>query len=59
MIPMIFIVAMVGIGILIYLKNKQENRAIDRRNRLAEKQEELIEMLRKKNETENKEDYES
>jgi len=56
---MIFIAAMVAIVILIYLKNKQENRAIDRRNRLAEKQEELIEMLRKQNEKENKEDNES
>jgi hypothetical protein len=33
------------------LKNKQENRAIDRRNKLAEKQDELIEMLQNKNET--------
>lgn len=37
-------------------KNKQANRMIDRRNRMAEKQDELIEMLRKQNETENKKD---
>lgn len=30
------------------LKNKQENRAIDRHNRLAEKQDELIQMLKEK-----------
>ena len=40
----------------LFFKNKQESRMIDRRNRLAEKQEELIEMLRQKNETENKKD---
>ncbi|WP_460554778.1 hypothetical protein [Ferruginibacter profundus] len=33
----------------LFFKNKQENRAIDRRNRIAEKQEELVEQLRKNN----------
>jgi hypothetical protein len=56
---MILIGAFVAIGIFIYLKNRQDNRAIDRRNRLAEKQEELIEMLQKKNESENKKDNEN
>jgi hypothetical protein len=56
---MIYIAVFVAIGIFIYFKNKQDNRAIDRRNRLAEKQEELMEMLQKKNETENKTDNES
>ena len=50
---MIFI-AVIAVVTLICLRNRQENRAIDRRNRIAEKQEELIERLKKQNETENK-----
>jgi hypothetical protein len=52
---------MVWIGVIaavitfLFFKNKQENRMIGRRNRILEKQEEIIEMLRKKTETENKE----
>jgi hypothetical protein len=48
----------VGLGVIaaviifLWLKNKQENRSIDRKNRLAEKQDELIEMLREKNKNE-------
>ncbi|MEI9958986.1 MAG: hypothetical protein WDM90_22335 [Ferruginibacter sp.] len=58
---MLFIGIIVAITIFLFFNNKQQNRAIDRRNRLAEKQEELIEMLRKKNseETENKENKEN
>jgi len=41
---MIFIAAFVAIGIFVYLKNKQDNRVVDHRNKLAEKQEELIEL---------------
>lgn len=51
---MVWIGVIVAITIFLLYKNKQENRMIDRRNRMAEKQEELIEMLRKKNEQENK-----
>jgi FtsZ-interacting cell division protein ZipA len=51
----ILIVAMV---IVAYLKNKQENRTIDRHNRLEQKKEELLEMLRNKRE-ENEERKES
>jgi hypothetical protein len=56
---MVWIVLIVAITIFLLLKNKQENRMIDRRNRIMEKQEELIEMLRKKSETENNEHNES
>ncbi len=48
---MYIIVAFVAIFIFIILKNKTANRQIDRRNRLLEKQEELIEMLKAKNES--------
>ncbi len=50
---MIFTAAMVAIVTLIYL-NKQGNRDIDRRNRLAEKQDGLIEMIQKQSKTEKK-----
>lgn len=49
---MYIIVAFVAIFIFITLKNKTANRQIDRRNRLLEKQEELIEMLQAKNKKE-------
>jgi hypothetical protein len=52
---MVGIVLIVAIAIFFWLKNKQENRMIDRRNRILEKQDEIIEMLRKKTEEENKE----
>lgn len=55
---MVGISIIVAITIFLVYKNKQENRMIDRRNRLLEKQEEIIEMLRTKNEekTETKKD---
>ncbi len=46
---------MVGLGLIVavmiflWLKNKQENRAIDRHNRIAEKQEELMKKIKEKN----------
>lgn len=52
---------MIWIGLIavfvtfLFFKNKQENRMIDRRNRILEKQEEIIKMLREKSEEENKE----
>jgi len=48
MIQLAGLILIIAIAIFLYLKNKQENRAIDRRNRLAEKQDELIEMLKNK-----------
>ena len=53
MVQLVGVIFVVAIIIFIYFKNKQANRAIDRRNRLAEKQEELIEMLKNKNEKTN------
>jgi cbb3-type cytochrome oxidase subunit 3 len=51
MIQVAGLILIIAIVIFLYLKNKQENRAIDRRNRLAEKQDELIEMLKNKKDT--------
>jgi hypothetical protein len=42
------IAVIITIGVFQYLKNKKENRAIDRHNRRIEKQDELIEMLQNK-----------
>jgi len=56
MVKLILFIFILALGIFLYLKNKQENRRIDHHNRLAEKQEALMEMLRKKNETENNHD---
>lgn len=39
----------VAVMIFLWLKNKQENRAIDRHNRIAEKQEELMKKIKEKN----------
>ena len=53
---------MVGIGLIVavaiffWLKNKQENRVIDRHNRIAEKQEELVEMLKENNQEKQKDE---
>lgn len=48
MIQILIFIAIVAIGVLIYFKHKVENRRIDRINRLAEKQERLMEMLKEK-----------
>ncbi len=48
--------ALVAILIFIWLKNKQYNRHADRHNRMVDKQEELLEMLRNKKTAENKQD---
>ncbi|MEO6539885.1 MAG: hypothetical protein ABIN74_02795 [Ferruginibacter sp.] len=53
MIQILIFIAIIATGILIYFNNKVENRRIDRSNRLAEKQEELIRMLQEKNRKEN------
>ena len=52
MVKLVLLIFILAFGIFLYLKNKQENRRVDRHNRLAEKQEELIEMLSRKKETE-------
>ncbi len=56
MVQIILFIFIVALTIFLYFKNRQYNRSVDRHNRLAEKQEALMEMLRKKNETENNHD---
>jgi cbb3-type cytochrome oxidase subunit 3 len=45
MVEIILFITILAIALFMYLKNKQDNRAIDKRNRLAEKQEELMQRL--------------
>jgi cbb3-type cytochrome oxidase subunit 3 len=49
MIQILIFIAIIATAVLIYFNNKVRNRRIDRSNRLAEKQEALIQMLREKN----------
>ena len=49
MVQILIFIAVIAIVVLLYFKNKVENRKIDRINRLVEKQEELIEILKEKN----------
>jgi len=46
---LILLGAIAAIVVFLWLKNKQANRITDRHNRLLEKQEELMEMLKEKN----------
>lgn len=46
---MLIFIAIIVFTVLIYFNNKVKNRRIDRSNRLAEKQEELIAMLKAQN----------
>lgn len=52
MVQILIFIAIIAFAILLYFKNKVDNRRIDRINRLAEKQEELIELLKEKNKNE-------
>ena len=52
---MLIVIAIIAFTVLIYFKNKVDNRRIDRSNRFAEKQEELIRMLQERNKKENDE----
>lgn len=45
---MLIVIAIVAFAVLLYFNNSVRNRRIDRSNRLAEKQEELIQMLKEK-----------
>jgi Flp pilus assembly protein TadB len=45
---MLIIIAIVAFAVLLYFNNSVRNRRIDRSNRLAEKQEELIQKLKEK-----------
>ena len=49
MIQIVIFIAIIATAVLIYFNNKVMNRSIDRSNRLAEKQEELIAMLKEQN----------
>ena len=49
MIPLIIFIAIIAAAFFIYLKNKIQNRTIDRSNRIIEKQEVLIRLLKEKN----------
>ena len=48
MITMIIFIAIIAMTILFFFNNKVKNRNIDRANKLAEKQEELIQSLKDK-----------
>ena len=52
MVQILIFIAVIAIVVLLYFKNKVENRKIDRIDRLAEKQEELTELLKEKNKNE-------
>jgi hypothetical protein len=54
MIQILIFIAIVATAVLIFFNNKVENRKIDRSNKLAEKQEELIAMLKAKNKEDDK-----
>jgi len=49
MIQMLILIAIIATAVLIFFNNKVRNRQIDRKNRLAEKQEELIARLKAQN----------
>jgi uncharacterized protein HemX len=56
MIQVLIFIAIIATAVLIYFNKKVENRRIDRSNRLAEKQDELIRMLQEKNKKEDDDD---
>jgi 4-hydroxybenzoate polyprenyltransferase len=53
MIQILIFIAILATAVLIYFNNRVRNRKIDRRNRLTERQEALMHMLKKKNTHEN------
>jgi 4-hydroxybenzoate polyprenyltransferase len=54
MIQILIFIAIIATAVLIYFNNKVKNRNIDRSNRLTEKQQELIAMLKEKNKEDDK-----
>jgi hypothetical protein len=46
---MLIFIAIIAFAVLLYFNNSVKNRRIDRSNRLAEKQEALMQMLKEKN----------
>lgn len=51
MIEVLMAIFVVAVFVFIWLKNKQRNRSIDRRNRIVDKQDELLQLLKDKKET--------
>ena len=51
---MLIVIAIIAVGVILYFKNKVDNRKVDRHNRLVEKQEKLMEILKEKNTEEDK-----
>lgn len=45
---MVLLLVCLALGVFLYMKHKQNKRQVDRSNRLYEKQEELMETLRKR-----------
>lgn len=56
MIYFVLLLLAAAITLAIYIKNKQADRSRHNRERYEDKQDELLEMLRRKKENENKED---
>lgn len=54
MILLALLVLALSYGVMLYLRNKQRNRMAHRRERFEEKQEELLETLRKRKEEEDR-----
>ena len=52
MVEIILLIFVIAVIIFIWLKNKQDNRSIDRHNRMVDKQEELLRMLKEKDKKE-------
>jgi hypothetical protein len=45
---MLIVIAIIAFAVLLYFNNSVRNRSVDRSNRLAEKQEALMQMLKEK-----------
>jgi len=52
MVQIILLIFIIAVVIFIWMKNKQDNRNIDRHNRMVDKQEELLRMLKEKEKNE-------
>lgn len=53
MLQLMIVLVILAMIIFLWLKNKHDNRNIERHNRLVEKREALLEMLRKQNKDDN------
>jgi type II secretory pathway pseudopilin PulG len=50
MIQLVIIIIILAIAVFAWMKNKSDNRRAERHNRMLEKQEELLELLKNKKE---------